>query len=222
MKIKKYNFEPLVENTSINQEQTSKQFEDSIIDIKKSEKIEDNKLQEEQNDNKKDIKQLEAAAWQKGYDQAKQEITQNNDSSAEQHDKLMIKISDQIAEIATNLTELNKPLTLELKKLTLAIAKKIIKKDLTENASEEIEQYINKYLIMLNDEQELTIMVNPSLHQAISAKMDELKDKSGFKGHIDVKSDVRLNEYDCEVSWQNGMIKDDRQRIIDEIEKLLN
>lgn len=85
----------------------------------------------------------------------------------------------------------------------------------------EITVLLKKYLPLITNQEKITIKVNPKQKPEIDSKISELTKQANFEGSVNVIEETAVLAGDCQVIWDNGGVDKNTQKIIDELDKII-
>jgi len=107
-------------------------------------------------------------------------------------------------------------------RLAAALTRKLIPAMLQQNALAVVESLVNEILPRLVDEPRLVIRVNDTLIASLKGTIDDVAAHAGYRGHVILLGDDRLAEADCRIEWADGGAEHDTDRLMHEIETLVD
>jgi flagellar assembly protein FliH len=218
MQISKYIFESFLENEKKASEVANEEVKPTVI------------AEEVANDpvpaapitySQEDLDKKKSEGYAEGYSKAKEELRQQEENINTNITQVLSKIEQNLVTLIDSQKESDNEIIKSMTELSLAVAKKMIETVPPAEKEAELEKSIKKILELIRNEQELTIYVHPSHEKSLEAKIKELQQKSNFTGKITLKTSNDINEYDCRVEWQNGIIESSKEKIWREIEQTL-
>ncbi len=88
--------------------------------------------------------------------------------------------------------------------LATAVAAKILPTLANRHGMDEIEALVTDCLSRLIEEPKITVSVGPDAAAALTEKLDELVEKSGFEGRFIVRTEADMGPADCRLEWGDG------------------
>lgn len=167
-----------------------------------------------------EIEELKKTSWQEGYNQGISEIDREQQKFNKLEEELLNNIANKFSELTPQIEVIKNENATLLVNIAIAVARKVSKDLITQNAEAFIIQKIQKSLSVISKEPSVKISVNSKFLEIITQKMEDLKIKSGFKGEVIMKVDDNLHEINCHIEWQDGMIENDHELIWEEIKKV--
>lgn len=156
------------------------------------------------------------AGYAKGYDTAKSEEIE----IAKQVKHSLDDISIKLAAISEAIKTRNNDNIHDLVKLSLRIAYKVAGSAIKKEPYAEIEDAIRRSLPLLFDEPSINISVNNQLAETIESNIRELAKSEGLKNNIEISPDPILSPGSCDISWNGGGIKSDKDDLWKKIDAL--
>jgi flagellar biosynthesis/type III secretory pathway protein FliH len=104
--------------------------------------------------------------------------------------------------------------------IVVRVAKKVSDAAFATNAAEAVEKVVKKSFEMLFDEPKMVVLVGADVAEGINEKVGNLAKTSGFKGEFEIKAGNNIGAGGCEIEWQGGGLKSDKEAIWQEIDKV--
>lgn len=108
----------------------------------------------------------------------------------------------------------------ELAELVVRIARKVAGDALKTTPYDNIENTIRSCLPMLFDEPKITIFVQPEIVEEIKARVAPIAQNIGFKNNIEICGNPSISAGNCNVEWNGGGIRSNKDAIWSKIEEL--
>jgi flagellar biosynthesis/type III secretory pathway protein FliH len=223
MQISKYIFESFLDNDKKTSEVTNEEVKPIVVD----EQAANDQTASDQiatfsiTYNQEELDKKKSEGYAEGYSKAKEELKQQEENINANITQVLSKIEQNLVTLIDKQKESDNEIIKSMTELSLAIAKKMIETVPATEKEAELEKSIKKILELIRNEQELTIYIHPLHEKNLEAKIKELQQKSNFNGKITLKAGNDINEYDCRVEWQNGIIESSKEKIWHEIEQTL-
>jgi len=157
--------------------------------------------------------------YARGYDKAKSDILEIDKAiQASLHmaqEKIALSFKQQ--------EEINNRKLVEFALLSTTLAKKVTGKIIGQAVIEELQNILEKNAKLFFEQQKVNIMVNKSLSSALTDKINNMRQSdSAIWSLIEIKSSDAMPLGACEVQWQGGGIRIDKEVMWHEIERLCN
>lgn len=108
----------------------------------------------------------------------------------------------------------------EVAEIVLRIARKVAGSALTENPVPEIEKVVKKSFEILFNEPYLVVYVHSTVLEDVAKKIESITRTEGFRGTVEVKAKDSLSDGSCELQWEGGGLKSDKDAIWKEISQV--
>ncbi len=108
----------------------------------------------------------------------------------------------------------------ELMHLVITMARKVAGTALQNEPYAEIENILRLALPLLFDEPKINILVSPGLVDNINSKISSIAKAEGFKNNIEISGNPALTYGSCDIQWNGGGIRSNKDAIWSQIEKL--
>jgi flagellar assembly protein FliH len=105
--------------------------------------------------------------------------------------------------------------------LALAIAKKIIGRELKHTPLSALRETVVECVSRLIDEPRIIIYVHSELMQPMQTELRQIAQNEGFPGVLEVRSDDQLAQTDCRIEWRNGLVERQLGQLLSQVETLL-
>jgi flagellar biosynthesis/type III secretory pathway protein FliH len=130
------------------------------------------------------------------------------------------EIAIKLAAISEALKTRNDRTIKELADLVLHLARKVAGAALQNEPYAEIEKIITASLPLLFDEPNINISVNPELVGKIDGRIKSIVKSEGFKNNIEVAGNSAISVGSCEVQWNGGGLRSNKEEMWAHIEKI--
>lgn len=154
--------------------------------------------------------------YAKGYAGAKSEEAETAKKIKANLDDITIKLA-AISEAVKSRNEVHLQ---NLAILALKIARKVAGNALKKDPYIEIENIFLNNIQMLFDEPNISISVNPELVESISERITTLAKIEGFKNNIEISGNPGIPSGSCDIKWNGGGIKSNKDEVWAQIEQL--
>jgi flagellar biosynthesis/type III secretory pathway protein FliH len=163
-----------------------------------------------------------AEGYEEGYNKARQEFDQK---SLELNQRLALieeKIADSLSSYIAQKQQLEISFTQYATKLAAHIAYKLATKALKEDPYSTLYPLIEKTLIVLIKEPELTINLHPDVIDEVKEKVSIINSKTKFPGKISFRANEQIEVYDCNIEWQDGYIGSNKENSFEDIMRIID
>ncbi len=154
-----------------------------------------------------EISKREKAAFEKGYEQARQEIEKELSTEEDTYSLLLQNMNDNISKLMSSKKD---EFEQSLYKLAIAIGEKLSSTILEERHLETVTGFINEIVSKIKDQPAITIKVNDKLVETLQKELHEYS----------IVGDMQLASSDCIITWDQGAafnILKDKKADIEEI-----
>ncbi len=168
----------------------------------------------------KDILESRQKGYEDGY--AKGYAGAKSDE-AETAKKIQVSLDDitiKLAAMGEALKTRNEMNIQNMVVLALKIARKVAGTALKNDPYTEIENIFLANIHLLFEEPTISISVNPELVENITQRISTLAKIEGFKNNIEVSGNPALGEGSCDVKWNGGGIRSNKDEVWNQIEEL--
>jgi flagellar biosynthesis/type III secretory pathway protein FliH len=108
----------------------------------------------------------------------------------------------------------------EMANLVIRIARKVAGEALKLDPYSEIESIIRESLPLLFDEPAISIAVSPDIMANIETRIKNIMENEGFKNIIEINANSALSLGSCEIQWNGGGLRSNKDELWAQIEKL--
>ena len=103
-----------------------------------------------------------------------------------------------------------------------SIARKLLPDAMAEAAIEEIDDLIRKTIADLIDEPRIVVRVAPEIADAVREKIDPVAESAGFGSRLAIVEDPKVALGDCRLSWSDGGAERDTERLLAELNEIID
>lgn len=103
-----------------------------------------------------------------------------------------------------------------------AIARKMIGSAFNHDEVEAIETFAGECIQRLYGEDQLVIKVSDGLAEKLGSRLQQVAQKVGFAGAVDVLDDPSLGSADCKIEWQNGHAERNAESLKQDIDETIS
>lgn len=224
MTIKKFNFEDLLNKIKPSEVLKQNESDELIEPTLNNPVIELNNIEPKDQDEKlnfETIEELKKDNYNLGYQQAKEELIQDEHQRQQLFIELLTNIDQKLDKFVSNQTNYFDELSKQMTKLALVIAKKVASDALDDRYQEFLLNKIESSLSLISKQTDLTISVNSQAYELIKSHLNEFKQQFKFSS-LDLEIDSKLAPNECIIDWQNGQIEIQPTKLWAEIEKLIS
>ena len=140
-------------------------------------------------------------AWASGREEG---VSEAAEATERQMVAASTVIGERLGELFDNQTKSSAAAAQDAAKIAVMIARKIFPDLNQKNSLGEIGRLVEISLSRLMDEPRLTIHVNDSHRDPLTARIEELRQARGFEGKIVLLGDPTIPPGDCRVEWSRG------------------
>lgn len=170
--------------------------------------------------NEKDLTDSKTKGFEEGYAKGYKDAKSASD-------ELNAKINESLNVVVGKLGEVLQAKKFEdeqnnadVAQMVIRVAKKVSDAAFVNNSAEAIEKVVSKSFEMLFSEPKIIISVNSAVADGISERIAALAKDSGFKGEFEIKPTNNIGAGGCEIEWQGGGLKCDKDSAWQEIDKI--
>ncbi len=161
------------------------------------------------------IKAAEAAAFQKGLDEAAA-------SAAESDKKMLERLSESMEKALSDYKSLRDSLNLQFKDMAKALVSKLVPSLLEKDAENLIAEFLEENFKNFAAEPKLAFYFNPAVIGKAQEVIARLARTADFEGKIALHKDAKLPPQDCRVEWENGGAERNSTDMLDKTIKILD
>jgi flagellar assembly protein FliH len=143
------------------------------------------------------------------------------DEQAERLAATLAEVGQTIEAMIGNMQALQKQSEQGMRRMALAIARKLLPDFTARNGIQEIEAMLNHVMDEMAHEPRLVVRVHESQFDAISNKIGELSAQKAYTGKVVVLADAEIAAGDCRIEWADGGMERNTQATWGEIEKVV-
>jgi len=162
------------------------------------------------------------AAREDGFARGKEEgVKETLESIVQQTATALETIIAKIDDIFSLQEDANTTTARDAVNVSTSITRKLFPQFSTLGALDEVERIIRSIMEKMIDEPRLTIMVNDTLLERISSRLDPMMAETGFEGKVIFNGDESLPLSDCRIEWGTGTASRDTTSLWQEIDSLI-
>ena len=147
------------------------------------------------------IEQLKREAYDQGFAAGKQN---GLDEQIERQNTTLARAEEQVTRLVQNLAALAADQEARLRKIIMAIARKILPSFTARQGVEEISTLLSTVIAEMRHEPRLVVRVNEAEFDAINTKLEQISVQKAYSGKLVVLADAEIGRGDCRVEWADG------------------
>ena len=156
------------------------------------------------------LKEAEAAAYARGFEQATQEARTD---AAQRTAATLERIATTLDELVRNFGAVEARLETEAVEVAVAVAKKLAPELIAREPLAEISALATNYFRHLVATPHVAVRVNDALHAGTSAKLEEIVRRCGLDSRLVVLAEPDIAPGDCKIEWADGGISRDQAAV---------
>jgi flagellar biosynthesis/type III secretory pathway protein FliH len=170
----------------------------------------------------KDLAESKARGFEEGYAKGYSDAKVASDELNKKLNESLHVVFGKLQQVIEAKSFEDEKSAADIAEIAVRIAKKVSDAAFADNAAGAVEKVMKKSFEMLFDEPKIIISVGADVAGGINEKIVAIAKESGFKGEFEIKADNNIGAGGCNVEWQGGGLRSDKDTVWKEIDKLAN
>ena len=157
-------------------------------------------------------------AYEEGRQQGMAEVMEGTERLTA---NALAALANQMGQVFRQQEEANDENARNAVRVSMAVLRKMLPAACERHAFDEVTRVVEEVVGHILDEPRIIVRVQPPLVDAVRERLEAACAAHGFEGRVLVQGDGRLMAGDCRVEWTDGGAERDQQRLMQELEAMV-